>query len=121
MSGRTHARKETIEERDSRIEGAYAARMPAKPFKVVGPAAPTQIARLPDGKFTRGEILPAPQMVRRSSDQGVEVSKLIDENPAVEHPRPKGTPATTPSEIPWPELGATFNEARRPPFHLKGR
>ena len=94
--------------------------MPAKPFRVTGPTAPTPIARMPDGKFTRGDILSPPQMVRRSSDQGVEVSKLIDENPAVEHPRPKGTPATTSAEIPWPAVGPTFNEARRPAFRLKG-
>lgn len=94
--------------------------MPAKPFKVTGPASPTSIGRLPDGKFTRGEILSPPQMVRRSSDQGVEVSKLIDENPAVDHPRPKGSPANTPAENPWPTLGPTFNEAGRPAFRLKG-
>lgn len=93
--------------------------MSIKPFRVVGPSAPAPIARMPDGRFTRGDVLSAPQLVRRSSDQGIEVSELIDQNPAVEHPRPKGTPATTSAEIPWPVLGPTFNEARSAPFRLK--
>jgi hypothetical protein len=93
--------------------------MPARPFRVTGPAAPTDIARRPDGTFTRGSPAAPPQVVRRSSDEGRDVTEVIREERAVEHRRPAGTPATTPSENPWAPLGPTFNEARKLPFRVR--
>lgn len=70
--------------------------MSTSPFRITSPGDPG-IRRAPDN----GRFVPAapPQIVRRSSSEGIEVSTLIDENRAPEHPTP-GRSRTAAGEMP---------------------
>lgn len=92
--------------------------MPARPFRVTGPAVPTDISRRPDGTFTRGTLAAPAEILRRSAAEGREVSEIVQEERAVEHRRPVGAPPTAPAEVIWEPLGPTYNEARKPPFRV---
>jgi hypothetical protein len=92
--------------------------MPKPPFRLTGPASEAGILRAPDGRFTRGTQLQPPQVVRKSSDEGITIDKVIAANRAPEHARPRGAPPSEANEIPWPETGSSFNDARRPSFRL---
>jgi hypothetical protein len=90
----------------------------APPFKLNPAPRDSGIVRLPDGKFAARVVpLSPPEVVRRSSDRGVDVREVIEENRATEHDRPVGSPPTS-SEIPWGPAGP-FNDAGKPPFRLK--
>lgn len=90
----------------------------APPFKINPTPKDPGIVRLPDGKFAARVVpLSPPEVVRRSSDRGVDVREVIEENRAIEHERPVGSKPTS-TEIPWGPSGP-FNDAGRAPFRLK--
>lgn len=90
----------------------------ALPFRLNSPPADPGIVRLPDGKFASRVVpLSPPEVVRRSSDRGVDTRKIIEENRAIEHERPRGAPVMS-SEIPWGPAGP-YNDAGKPPFRLR--
>lgn len=83
--------------------------MPVRPFRVTTPS-PAPIGRLPNGHFARGDLPPsAPEIARRSLSEGVDARSISAGGPAEHAP-----------SIPWPELGPTYNEARRSPFRIVG-
>jgi len=92
-----------------------------KPFKTTPLPGDPGITRLPDGKFAPRDVPPAPPLiVRKSSDQGIPMSRLNRENAPADHERPRGAPRTVGEEIPWPDVSATYNDAGKPPFKIVG-
>lgn len=89
-----------------------------KPFKLTQPPGDPGVVRAPDGKFARVVPPSPPEIVRRSSDQGIDVAKIVADNRAPEHPIPKGAPQNEPNEIPWGPAGR-YNDANRPPMRLR--
>jgi hypothetical protein len=87
-----------------------------KPFKVETAPSPTDIGRMPDGKFVRVVPPPPGELLKQAAAKGQDALDAVAANRAGMHATPGGTRG---AEIPWGPGGA-HSDAAKPPMKLDG-
>lgn len=82
----------------------------SKPFKI------DESSKAPEAT-PRGKQMAPPQVLDKGRADGVGVARVIRENRAEDHPTPAGKPRGT-EEVPWPDVGATYNDKGKPPMKV---